>query len=191
MTRMGWKENNCGRSATILPLRLELCSSRGSKVHRGRAGSNCRESEWVRRWLAEEIMDLSMCCCVSLYKNTLTLGTFMYKNDVAVFVVRKKSVCTPTLGQTDVQTGRSIHWNVWNKYKRASLPENCFVEVFSVCSVNFFQIAHRRQFVSKFAPRNMKDLISNVTLNNFHKMLHFMFIQLQLSKLNRIWCMTH
>jgi len=45
-----------------LVCRLELPSSRGSEDHRGRVGSNCREeSGGIRRWVAEESMDLAMC----------------------------------------------------------------------------------------------------------------------------------
>jgi len=45
-----------------LVCRLELPGSRGSEDHRGRVGSNCREeSGGIRRWVAEESMDLAMC----------------------------------------------------------------------------------------------------------------------------------
>lgn len=51
-------------------------------------------------------------------------------------------------------------------------------------SVDFLQVPHRRQFISKFTPRHVQDLVGNVALNNFHKVLHFVLIKLELSKLN-------
>lgn len=70
-------------------------------------------------------------------------------------------------------------------------PEDGSVEVFCVSAVNGVQIAGAAQFVCELAPGHLKNLISDVTLNDLHKVLHLMSVELKLMELNGSTCTLH
>lgn len=55
-------------------------------------------------------------------------------------------------------------------------PEDGSVEVVGMCAVDGVQVAGSGQLGSELAPRHLQDLIGNVSLNHFDKMLHLMSV---------------
>lgn len=63
-------------------------------------------------------------------------------------------------------------------------PEDGSVEVFCMSTVNCVQIAGTAQFLRKLTPGHLKDLVSDVTLDDLHKVLHLVSVELELVELN-------
>lgn len=53
-----------------------------------------------------------------------------------------------------------------------------------MCVVDGVQVVGTAQFLRELAPGDLKDLISDVSLNHLHKVLHLMSVQLQLTELH-------
>lgn len=63
-------------------------------------------------------------------------------------------------------------------------PENSPVQVLGMGPLDLLQVAHDSEAGSELTPADMQDLVSNVALDDLHKMLHLMLKQLQLPELH-------
>lgn len=64
-------------------------------------------------------------------------------------------------------------------------PEDGSVEVVGVCAVDAIQVTGTGQLGCELSPGHLQDLVGDVALYDFHKMLHFVPVELQLMELHR------
>lgn len=70
-----------------------------------------------------------------------------------------------------------------NEQFRAS-PEDGSVEVVRVHAVDSVKVAGSGQLGGELAPRHLENLVGDVSLDHFHKVLHLVPVELQLTELH-------
>lgn len=60
-----------------------------------------------------------------------------------------------------------------------------------MCAVDGIQVIDSSQLGSELTPGHLQDLVSDVALNDFNKMLHLVAVQLQLAELHGAACTFH
>lgn len=64
-------------------------------------------------------------------------------------------------------------------------PEDGSVEIVCVCAVDGVQVAGGGQLRGELTPGHLQDLVGDVPLDHFDKMLHLVSVELQLTELHR------